>query len=83
MFLMRPKSLTCYVCGREYGTTSLKIHIPQCKKKWNDQQRKKPKCDRRPPPSAPGGFNNLVGQNKISRNDIDNYNRKAFDNYNE
>ena len=30
----RPKSLTCYVCGREFGTKSLGIHIPQCIKKF-------------------------------------------------
>lgn len=24
----RPKTLVCYICGREYGTKSLGIHIP-------------------------------------------------------
>ena len=23
----RPKTLVCYICGREYGTHSLKIHL--------------------------------------------------------
>ena len=31
---LRPKALMCYICGREFGTASLEIHIPQCRKKW-------------------------------------------------
>jgi hypothetical protein len=23
----------CYLCGRDYGLSSLKIHLPQCKLK--------------------------------------------------
>ena len=23
----RPKALICYICGRQYGTNSLKIHL--------------------------------------------------------
>jgi hypothetical protein len=32
--ITRPKALMCYICGREFGTASLPIHIPQCIKKW-------------------------------------------------
>ena len=28
----RPRLLTCYLCGREYGSKSLGIHLPQCRK---------------------------------------------------
>ena len=28
----KPKSLCCYLCGREYGTSSLQIHLTQCQK---------------------------------------------------
>ena len=34
----RPKALMCYICGREYGTTSLEIHLKTCKKKWEIEQ---------------------------------------------
>jgi hypothetical protein len=27
----KPKMLVCLFCGREYGITSLKIHLPQCR----------------------------------------------------
>ena len=30
----KPKSLVCYICGREFGTASLEIHMKTCKKKW-------------------------------------------------
>jgi len=26
--ILRPKTVVCYICGREYGTASIKIHIP-------------------------------------------------------
>lgn len=26
----KPRTLTCCVCGRDFGLTSLKIHYPQC-----------------------------------------------------
>ena len=43
----------CYLCGREYGTASLPIHIPQCKKKWQQKEAMKPKSERRPLPKEP------------------------------
>lgn len=30
----RPKALVCYICGREFGTASLEIHLKTCKRKW-------------------------------------------------
>ena len=30
-----PKSITCYICGRGYGTKSIKIHLKTCIKKWD------------------------------------------------
>lgn len=26
----KPRLLTCYVCGMDFGLTSLKIHLPKC-----------------------------------------------------
>ena len=31
----RPNALVCYICGREYGTRSLEIHLKTCEKKWD------------------------------------------------
>eukprot|EP00727_Mastigamoeba_balamuthi_P001956 m51a1_g11758 hypothetical protein (596) ;mRNA; f:209770-212117 len=38
----RPKTLVCYVCGREFGTSSLAIHQAQCLKKRALQQAQLP-----------------------------------------
>ena len=35
--IKKPKTLVCYICGREFGTTSLEIHIKSCKKKWENE----------------------------------------------
>ena len=49
----RPVACACYICGREYGTHSLQIHIKTCKKKWEIEQSKLPKKKRRPCPEPP------------------------------
>ena len=46
----RPKALMCYICGREFGTASLDIHLKSCKKKFENEQAQKPLKDRRPLP---------------------------------
>lgn len=38
------------VCGREFGLTSLKIHYPQCLQKFHNDEKKKPKEERKVPP---------------------------------
>jgi len=32
--MSKPQTLLCYICGREYGLSSLSIHAPQCKEKF-------------------------------------------------
>ena len=49
----KPPALLCHICGREYGTTSLAIHLPQCAKLWKDRQKLLPRSERRPVPKAP------------------------------
>ena len=48
--------VTCYICGRDFGTRSIKIHIPSCQKKWDIEQDKLPKSQRRECPKAPEEF---------------------------
>ncbi|KAJ1453397.1 hypothetical protein M885DRAFT_466300 [Pelagophyceae sp. CCMP2097] len=48
-----PKTMLCYICGRQFGASSLDIHIPQCKKRYADMQAALPKEDRRPLPKDP------------------------------
>ena len=36
-----PILLVCYICGREYGSKSIKIHEPQCLRKWRQANPKR------------------------------------------
>ena len=59
-----PPSLTWYIWGRKYGTTSLNIHLKACKKKWEQEQMNLPKEQRRPWPEPPKAFNEIPIQGK-------------------
>jgi len=52
-----PRTVVCYICGREFGSKSLPIHEPQCLEKWKIENSKLPKERRRPLPKklATGG----------------------------
>ncbi|XP_063820279.1 zinc finger protein 474-like [Pseudophryne corroboree] len=50
---IKPKTLVCYICGREFGTKSLPIHEPKCLEKWKIENDKLPKGQRRPIPQKP------------------------------
>lgn len=52
-FGSKPRALVCHICGREFGTKSLSIHIKACAKKWEDTEAQKPPRERRPVPQAP------------------------------
>ena len=41
-FVRRPRTLVCYICGREYGIASLAIHVKACIKKFEIQESLKP-----------------------------------------
>ena len=47
---LKPPTVVCYICGREYGTKSISIHEPQCFKKWKTENMKLPIDQRRPLP---------------------------------
>ncbi|XP_059158370.1 zinc finger protein 474-like isoform X2 [Physella acuta] len=48
-----PRTVICYICGREFGTKSISIHEPQCLDKWKTQNAQLPKEMRRPIPRKP------------------------------
>ena len=56
----KPPALVCHICGREYGTTSLKIHLPQCEKLWIERESLKDRRDRRPVPKPTPNMMNSV-----------------------
>ncbi|KAK9693847.1 Elongation factor Tu GTP binding domain [Popillia japonica] len=44
----KPRSVPCSVCGRLFGTKSIKFHEPQCLKKWHLQNDHLPPNEREP-----------------------------------
>jgi len=79
---MPPVFVTCYICGRDFGSRSIGIHVPKCQQKWETEQEKLPKKERRPLPTAPENFDKVVS-GEIKGKDLVKMNQKAFDDYNE
>ena len=76
--------ILCHICGRKYGLHSITIHIPSCAEKWQIQQSKFPQKYRRPVPSPPEHFPQLVSGKlnvKASANAIQGYNSEAKDTF--
>jgi len=77
-----PPGILCYICGRKYGTTSIDIHLKQCKVMWDKIEDQKPKNERRKCPSPPKQFEEMK-INPAKADVMDAYNDEAFKNYNE
>ncbi|XP_076380394.1 uncharacterized protein LOC117227657 isoform X1 [Megalopta genalis] len=48
-----PRTITCYICGREFGTASFPIHEPRCMQKWERENNSLPASQKRPTPRRP------------------------------
>ena len=57
----------CYICGREFGTMSLQIHIKTCEKKWEVAQEQLPLKERRKCPEPPQNFEGTMAQVKSGK----------------
>lgn len=83
-FTSKPRGIICYICGREYGTASIEIHLKTCKKKWETEEAKKPKKDRRPLPQPPKDFDNVkIKGSSMKQSEMDALNEEAFNKFNE
>ena len=49
----KPRTVICYICGREFGSKSLPIHEPQCLRKWKNENSKLPRGLQKPMPRKP------------------------------
>nr|XP_045363800.1 zinc finger protein 474 isoform X2 [Camelus bactrianus] len=49
----QPRTLICYICGREFGTLSLPIHEPKCLEKWKTENDRLPRELRQSLPQKP------------------------------
>eukprot|EP01023_Acetabularia_acetabulum_P047817 TRINITY_DN5041_c0_g2_i3.p1 TRINITY_DN5041_c0_g2~~TRINITY_DN5041_c0_g2_i3.p1 ORF type:complete len:467 (-),score=81.56 TRINITY_DN5041_c0_g2_i3:1644-3044(-) len=75
----RPKAYVCFLCGCQYGSQSLKIHIPKCEEKFVKVESQKQKSERRPLPMRPAELDDPLPKNS---QDIDEFNNKMFSYYN-
>jgi hypothetical protein len=81
----RPVAVICYICGRQYGRSSLGIHLRQCKKLWNQREALKPEYERKQLPTPPENFERAIASGDIEHMDeraINAQNTAAFDSYN-
>lgn len=77
----KPKALVCFICGRQFGTNSLDIHIKSCKKKWEAQQELKPANERKPLPQPPTQKSALEG-GEHTDSKVNLYNEAAAEQFN-
>ncbi|CAG0882722.1 unnamed protein product [Darwinula stevensoni] len=49
----RPPTIPCTICGRQFGSKSISIHIPQCLEKWRRENEALPQSLRQPEPKPP------------------------------
>jgi hypothetical protein len=65
-----------FCVGRDFGSKSIVIHIPQCKKKWEAAQAKLPKSQRRPLPQEPEQLEQII-KGEVSDQKIREYNEQV------
>ena len=74
--------VSCYLCGRDFGSRSIAIHVPHCAKKWEDEQRKLTKSLRRSPPQAPDNLVRVMA-GQLEGEELKEFNRQAAKMWNE
>ena len=78
----KPRTLTCCVCGREFGLTSLKIHYPKCIEKFKNAQKLKPKHERKPVPTFSEDQLEVINSKEDwTEEEIEDFNKHANNNY--
>lgn len=71
----KPRALMCFVCGREFGTASLEIHMKQCISKNNFKGEI--------PDNYVDLFSKVKSGNKLTNEDYDQFNNRANNEYKE
>jgi hypothetical protein len=81
---MRPRLLTCPLCGKEYGSLSLPIHIKTCRQKFDLEQMNLPKNLRKSADKIIERYekNNMAIQSGGGNYNLDQMNNDAFEIFN-
>lgn len=72
--VQKPRGVICYICGKEFGSASIPIHVKSCIKKWETEEEKKPANKRRPVPEAPSDLLTAASNEKS----FETYNKKSL-----
>ena len=80
----RPRMLICPLCGREFGSMSLNIHMKTCKEKFERQQKDLPPNQRRNADKIIASYNQNMAMmgGGGGYNNMDYMNAQAYDAYN-
>ena len=76
-----PISVTCYICGKGYGTRSIDNHLPQCARKFEAEQMLLPREQRRNLPSKPEVLKGGGASGQGRPMSLDEQNQAVADNY--
>ncbi|OLQ06199.1 Zinc finger protein 474 [Symbiodinium microadriaticum] len=63
----RPLAVVCHLCGRHFSRASIAIHLPRCRKIWEEREHTKPPKERRKVPPAPEADLGSEGYNQRAR----------------
>ena len=78
----KPLGYVCFLCGQQYGSKSLRIHIQNCQAKWERRESAKLPRERRPVPDLPAGFDPDAPL-PTTTSGIEQFNMRMFEHYNE
>lgn len=62
----RPRTITCYLCAREFGTASFPLHEVRCIEKWERENARLPPDMRRKLPEKPSGLTTVEEWNNFA-----------------
>ena len=78
----RPRMLFCPLCGREFGSMSLNIHMKSCRDKFNREQEQLPKHMRRNADKIIESYNQNNAKLQAGGNyNLEEMNNQAFETY--
>eukprot|EP01063_Lacrimia_lanifica_P014929 TRINITY_DN2151_c0_g1_i4.p1 TRINITY_DN2151_c0_g1~~TRINITY_DN2151_c0_g1_i4.p1 ORF type:complete len:885 (+),score=216.08 TRINITY_DN2151_c0_g1_i4:120-2657(+) len=77
----KPSMMVCYLCGQQFGSSSLAIHQPQCYQKHLAWWKQNDPATRGPKPKDPA-VHGHKNQDKMSQQDIEAFNEQNFESYN-
>lgn len=76
----RPVAYCCYLCGAQFGSQSLGIHLGACREKWERVEGAKPAHERRPLPPPPEEME-AGGPLPSAPAEVDAFNARMFEYY--